>query len=246
MQFNDETNLSGICNEVDFLLGTDSTEYAIAQKTRNINRWFDRVVSLILQSDSKWEWDDNNHTDLPISVSSLVANQQDYSMSGAGFLKILKVECKNSSGDFVPLKQIDYTQKKNVALTEYQKTAGSPNEFDLVADSMFLYPKPSYASSGGLKVYFQRIPDYFVAGDTTQEPGFAAPFHRILSYGAALDYALAKNMTSKIGMLQNEITKLENGLISHYSDRDKDMRIRMTLKKEDYSVGEDYKRSVNW
>jgi len=200
---------------------------------------------LILQADNRWQWDDTNYTDLPIATASL-ADQQDYSISGAGFLRILKVECKNSAGDWIALKQIDINQLKGTAMTEYRETAGTPAEFDLIGESIFLYPKPSYVSSGGLKVYFQRVPDYFTADDTTQEPGFAAPFHRLLSYGAALDYAIAKEMQGKIPFLQNEINKLEIGVIEFYSTRNRDFKQRITLEKEDYSVGEDYPESVGW
>ena len=89
MVFSDSSTKQGLVEEIDFLLGTDATDYPTAQKTRNINRWFDRVISLILQADAKWEWDDTNYTDLPIATASLVANQQDYSISGTEFLKIL-------------------------------------------------------------------------------------------------------------------------------------------------------------
>ena len=246
MQFSDTTNLQGIVQEIDFLLGTDATEYAVAQKTRNVNRWYDRAVSLILQSDSRWQWDDTNLTELPIATTSLVANQQDYSFTGAGFLKVLKAECKDRDGTWLPLQQIDISQKKDVAMSEYRSTAGTPREFDLMGESLFLWPVSDYASAGGLKIYFQRMPDYFVAADTTQEPGFAKPFHRLLSYGAAYDYAIAKNMVQKVTWLQNEIAKLEQGIVEHYSNRNKDFRIRMTLEKEDYSADEDLPESVDW
>ncbi len=248
MVFSDSTGKGGIIEEIDFLLQTDATDYPVAQKTRNCNRWYDRAVTIILQADSKWEWDDLNKTDLPISTTSLVANQQDYSISAAGFLKILKVECKDSAGNWGALRQIDQSQRKDIAMTEYREVAGTPVEFDLFSNSIFLYPKPSYASSGGLKVYFQRTPDYFEADDTDTEPGFAVPYHRLLSYGAALDYCIANNMAGRIPMLQNEISRLEGGLIQHYSSRNKDMKNTITLEKENYGVAEEDigRESVDW
>lgn len=249
MELTNTGTYGGLIEEIDFILGTDSTDYPTAQKVRNVNRWYDRAVSLILLSDSRWEFDDLNHTDLPIGTTSLVANQQDYSVSTAGFLKILKVECKNSSGDWIALKQIDKAQFKNIAMAEYQETAGTPAEFDLTSNSVFLYPKPSYASSGGLKVHYQRVPDYFTTADTTQEPGFAQPFHRLLSYGAAYDYAIANGMVNKPTMLKNEIRELEAGLVDFYSSRDKDFKNRLTLEHENYGVDEEElggKESVDW
>lgn len=247
MVFNDDSLKQGIVNDIDFILGTTTTDFSLANKTRCVNRWLDRATGLILQADGKWEWDDSNQTDLPIATTSLVANQKDYAISGATFLKVLKVECKDSTGDWRALDQIDTTQRKKVLLDDPDETAGSPTQFDLRYNSIFLFPKPSYASSAGLKVYYQRVCDYFVAGDTTQEPGFAAPFHRLLSYGASLDFAIANNMSGKISLLREEIAKLEFGLVEHYSSRNKDFRNRLSLAKEDYST-DDYEGEVsaNW
>ena len=239
MQFNNETNNNDLVSDVGFILTgsySGTSDYNINDITRNINRWLDRAVSLILLSDSKWEWDDTNQTDLPIGTTALVVNQRDYSISGTGFLKVLKVECKDSADNWHPLIQIDATQRKRTLLDDPNETAGTPYRFDLRYNSLFLFPKPSYASSGGLKIYYQRVCDYFVVGDEAQEPGFAAPFHRLLSYGAALDYAISQNMSGKIALCREEIMKLETGLISHYANRNKDFRNRITLKHEDYGI----------
>lgn len=251
MQFSDTSSYTGLVQDTDFLLwgtSTGTSAYAIADKTRNMNSWYDRTISLIMQADTKWQWDDTNLTDLPIATTSLVANQQDYSITDSGFLKILKVECKNSSGDWQALHQIDWNEKKDIAMDEYRETAGNPVEFDLLGNSIFLYPKPSYASSAGLKVYYQRTPDYFTSSDTTQEPGFATPFHRILSLGAAYDYALANGMTTKITILEKEIAKMESAIIDFYSTRNKDLKNRISIEQEDYSADSDYigQQAVGW
>lgn len=247
MEFYNDTTKNGICQEIDFIVGSDVNEYPLTQKARNVNRWLDRVVTLILRSDGKWNWDDANYSDLPIGTLNLVANQQNYSISGNELLKLLKVECADSDGTFTPLYQIDTRENKNEAMSEIMKTAGTPQYFDLINNTFILYPKPSYSYTGGLKIYYQRIPDYFTSTDTTQVPGFAEPYHRILSYGAALDFAISKNMTGRIPMLREEIAKLEEGLIEHYSSRNLDLKNRMTLRSEDYGC-EDYEgeRSVDW
>lgn len=246
MQFNDTTNLNGICQEIDFLLGTNSTDYPLKEKTRNINRWNDKATSLILQADNKMEFDDANFENLPVGTMDLIADQQDYSPNESGLLKILKVECKDSVGGWNALKQIDKSQFKNIAMDEYRKVAGIPVEFDLTANSFILYPKPNYSSADGLKIHYQRIPDYFEDDDEEKEPGFAPIFHRYLSLGASLDYAMANSMYNKVSMLQGEISKMEVGIIEFYSSRDKDFKNRITLEKEDYSAGADEPESVDW
>jgi hypothetical protein len=237
MQFSDTTNKLGLVQDIDFILFSDTTStspYAIADKTRNMNSWYDRAVSLILRADGRWEWDDNNKTDLPIATAALVANQQDYEMSGATFLKILKVEVKSQSGDWLPLDPISIADKKTESMTDYLKTAGTPQKYDKLGNSLFLYPKPSYGADASLKVYYQRNVDHFAAADTTDVPGFAEIFHRYLSFGAAFDYALANGMNGKVNTLSPIITRMESDIVDFYSDRGKDENVSITLQQENY------------
>ena len=238
------TNIQTI---IDNLLGTDSTEFTAANKALYSNIALDEVIALILQADSKWEWDDTNRTDLPIATTSLVANQQDYSFNGSGFLKILKIELKDAGGNWRTLRQIDLQEKRNIAIGDYRTTAGTPVEYDLYANSIFLYPKPSYASTGGMKVYYQRVADYFASDDTTQEPGFAELFHALIPYKAALTYAISKSMMGKIGLLREEIAKMEQNLIEHYSSRNRPQKTSMSVRKENYQMDEyEAEESVGW
>lgn len=238
MQYSDTTTYQGLVQDTDYVLFGSSTEtspYAIADKTRNINSWYDTVASLIIKADDRWEWDDNNKTDLPIATTSLVANQQDYNISGESFLKILKIEIKDSSGNWRALNPISLEDKRKESMTDYQKTAGTPSEYDKLGNSVFLYPKPSTSITGGLKVYFQRNVTHFIAGDTTKVPGFAELYHRILSYGAAFDYAVANGMSTKMSVLSSLISNMKADLVEYYSQRnDRDDEPTMSLEKENY------------
>ena len=249
MVYSDTSLKQGILEDIDFLLGTDSSDYPTAQKTRNINRWYDVSVSIILQADGKWEWDDLNATDLPIATTSLAAERADYSIDTT-FLEVTRVECKDENGNWIKLKQFNQTELPNTALGEFLETSGTPELYDLRANSIILYAKPSYASSGGLKVYFKRNVSYFTASDTTKEPGFASPFHRLLSYGAAYDYCVANAISTKLPILEKEIEKLKLGLLTFYSSKDKDIKLRMNLRGEDYGANQNLsysgEKNVNW
>jgi len=242
MQYNSHASNQDIISDITFLLTgsyATTTDFHINGKTRCVNRWYNRVVSLILQADNRWEWDDTNQTDLPIATTTLVASQQDYQISGVTFLRINRVEVLNNAGDYQQINPISQQDLRGTALSEYKETAGMPQEYDLIGDSFFLYPKPASASvtlTAGLKVYFQRNVVAFTTTDTTAVPGFAEPFHRILSFGAAMDYAIANNLTSKISIFQNEINKLEAGLIEFYSNRHRDSKVRMRLKNKNYAI----------
>ena len=253
MVFSDSTNKQGIVDDTYFLLDivdSGTTDYPIAQVARNVNNWYDRVVNWILKADGNWEWDDENFTSTrPIATTALVADQQDYSMAGEGILKLIRVECQDSSGNWLRLNPFNQDQRRTVALTEYRKTSGSPREYDLLYNSIFLYPAPSYAASGGLKIYYQRDFDHFTVADTLQAPGFDPLFHRILSYGAALDYAVSKTMPVRKAEMQGFIDDLRHDLESHYARKDRDKKIKITLQKEDLGATDDYtmgQESVGW
>ena len=193
MQFLDSSTKQGIVEEIDFLAGTNSTSYPTAQKVRNVNNWYYQVIAWILASESTWEWDDSNYTDFPIATATLVASQEDYTLPVAAtsanastFLKLLGISVKDSGGNWVKLRRLDESEAPNFDLEEAFETAGLPRFYKEIGNSVKLLPAPAAASttlSSGLKVYFQRTMDEFTASDTTQQPGFAAPFHRILSLG---------------------------------------------------------------
>lgn len=246
MVFSDTTTFLGIIQDIDFILFGSSaagSAYAIADKTRNINNWYDRAVSIIIKSDDRWEWDDNNKTDFPIATTNLVANQQDYNISGESFLKILKIEIENSSGDSNPLQPISLEDKRTESMTDYKKTAGTPLEYDKFGNSVFLYPKPSTDIAGGLKIYYQRNVTHFTATDDTKVPGFVELYHKLLSYGAAFDYALSNGMNSKMSSLSALIANMERDMTLYYSTRnDRDDIPMMSIEDENY--GQDTENSL--
>jgi len=219
MVFSDSTDKQGIVEEVRFLTGTNSSTYPIAQLTRNVNRALDKVTSTIISADGRWQWDDSNETDYPIATSDLVSGQKEYVLSN-NFLTIYRVEWKDSNGNWVLGVPIDQRDIKE-AIDEFQKTDSTPLYYDKINDSLFLFPKPNYNSTDGLKVYYQRNTTYFTASDTVKEPGFGRQFHRLLSLYAAKDYAVARKQ-EMVTPFTNEIQKLEDELERFYGARSED------------------------
>lgn len=231
---------SDITTDIDFLVKSDSTTYPIAQKTANVNRALDTVVSAILGADGRWQWDDTNYTDLPIGVTDLVSGQQDYSFD-TEYLVLTRLEVQDSDGKWRYLTPIDqndlnysrtvladnipgYTPVEGQSLTDFLSTPGKPVYYDKIASSVFLYPKPNYNLTGGLKAYFQRKADYFTVSDTTKEPGFAKHLHRYLSLSAAYDFALTNGL-AKASTLRQELSVLEQKITDFYAYRPKDEKV---------------------
>jgi hypothetical protein len=246
MVFNDTTgNGQGIVQDVYFNVNADANSYPIADVTRNVNRAYDKVVSHILLADGRWEFDDQNATNLPIGTTDLVLGQKDYSFDPT-FLIVSRVEVQDQNGNWIamsPFNQSDIPRGgipgyiPSQSLTDFLGTNGVPQYYDKMANSIFLYPAPSYNLTGGLKVYFQRNVSYFVPTDTTKTPGFSNLFHRLLSMEATLDYARAKNLDIGLphGRIPNsfvaERDQLYIDLENYYSRKSKDENIQMRIRK---------------
>lgn len=246
MVFSDTATKLGLVQDIDYLLfgnSVDTSPYLIADKVRNVNNRLDETVSLIMKSDARWKWDDDNQTDQPIGTINLVSEQAEYELAGATYLKILRVEVLDNNGNYQLVKPIDEKNVQNQSLTEFLKTPGMPRVYDKNGEYIWLYPKPSSALttlSSGLKIYYQRLPSYFTAADTTKSPGFNPLYHKILSMGAAIDYAIPNGLTDKMAMLIPLLTTMQNEMATFYADRAGDEKTRMTTRGEDYGGGSGY------
>ena len=216
MQFYYNSDRSSICDDVDFLCRSTSASYLLLDKLRNINQAYNDVVGLIWQSSDRWQYNDTNDDELPIAVADLVHGQQDYELDTAA-QRVRRVEILDSAGNYLKLKPIDQGDV-SIAMTEYNKTPGTPLYYDLLGRSIFLYPPPSsgYATmTSGLAVYVDRDVTQFTSASTA-EPGFARPFHRLLSVRAALDFEQDPNQRNLLFEMRN---RLEKGLARFYSHR---------------------------
>lgn len=237
MVFSDVTNGQGLIQDITFLTGASLTEYPIADRTRNINEHSRRVLTTILNAQDEWDFDDNNHTDFPILTTNLIANQQDYSLPIAdeGMLKIKRVEVTYDGTNRYRANSIDINEisKATDATTIAQEFNTTSPFFDLQYGSLFLYPIPTTDVINGLNILIDRDISPFVVGDTTRTPGFDSVFHRILSYGAAYDWALARG-GKNIQNLYAEYLRMMQELAEFYSSKQKDRNIILKASYENY------------
>lgn len=240
MQYNSVSDSSGIVQDADFWIATDSIKYPIVAKTRSANEWVRKVATWIWQSTGDWEFDDSNQTTLPVATRDMVDEQQDYALPTSAF-KIDRCEVKDSNGDFQLITPIDKSEVSESAMSELLETAGMPVYYDLVGDSIILYPKPSATLTtitDGLKLYLSRDISSFTSTDTTKEPGFMPYFHRIISIGMAYDYAVSKGMREKASILKKMIfgdptvgdQGLKGELKEAYGSRHRDFKNKLRVK----------------
>lgn len=204
----------------------------LATFTRKINGGLKRVASLIMQSDGRWQWDDNNNTDYPIATTALAEDQQDYALA-VTHLKITRVEVKDSVGNWRLLTPIDKADVYNQSITDFESTSGLPTYYDKLANSIFLYPKPDYSQSASLKVWFQRPPSYFTTADTTKVPGVNSLYHELIALIACRDYALDKTLKSAKGLAER-VLLLEQDLIESYALRSHDEKLGIKARPRSF------------
>lgn len=223
--------LNDIRSKINFLTSTNSTSFPDSLLVNEVNNALDRVTSLIMASDGRWQWDDENQTDLPIATTSLVSGQQDYTLA-VSHLGIVRVEVQDNStptSAWHKLTPIDSADLYALAQTDYLSNNGMPTYYDKIGNSFFLYPAPNYSQNASLKIYFKRGPSYFTTGDTTKTPGFNSLYHELIPLWVAYSYAIA-NGKQNATLLMNQIQLKEDALREDYSLRDKDDRPKLRTR----------------
>lgn len=237
-----------IKTRIYFLTGSDSASFVDADITIGVQRAQERVAELILKADAKWQFDDLNHTDLPIAKGALVSGQQDYSITNS-FLTVDRVEIFDANGNKTRVSQIDQQQLKrdrSIALAQgetnrtgaYKYPNGIPTEYDISGSSIFFYPTPNFA--GSFLVYYTRAPKLFdyttgmftdATGSTTSTPGFNSLFHDLIALWPSYDYGIkaGKQNTDRIFL---EIQRKELDLTEFYGNRNRDDRPRLTVSTD--------------
>ena len=227
-----------ILTQVRTFMRVDSTQWSTAKITYSVNNWLDRVAGYAIGADQRFQWDDTNHTKLPIGTTNLVANQDEYSFltdeQGNQILTLTRIDCKDSEGVWRQLTPIDQAQISPQALDEFMKEPADPLYYDKIADNVIkLYPSSDTTVSAGLKFYFQRTPSYFEATDTTKQPGVANILHRGFVIASAYDGAIALGLPN-LNALSVEMAKEEAKMQEYFMNRTKDERKVLTGRRNSY------------
>jgi hypothetical protein len=238
MVFSDSVTNLGIVQQVRSFMRVDSTQWSTAKIVNSVNSYLDRVAGYAIGADRRFQWDDTNHTKLPIGTTNLVANQSDYSFltdeQGNRILTLTRIDVKDSNGDWIQLRPIDQFEVDG-ALDEFYPTAGQPLYYDKINDNVVrLYPKPLTSVTSGLKFYFQRTPSYFTASDTTKEPGVAAILHRGFVISASYDGAITLGLPN-VQPLSVEMQREEELMKEYFLNRNNDTKLSLGSKTKAYN-----------
>jgi hypothetical protein len=221
--------ISELDSDVDFLCGSTSATYSPTNKRRNMNIAYRDVARIIWESDGGWNYDDANATTLPKATTTLVHGQQDYSLPSTA-QRVERLEILDGAGNYIKLNPLDKDEIRTGLPEFLGGTYGTPLYYELVGESILLYPTPHSAQvtlAAGLTIYMNRDVTDIAVSATTTSPGFASPFHRILSYAATLDF-IQDNQDRQFYILQKE--RLEQGMRTYYSKRGQEIKTRIKPK----------------
>lgn len=231
--FSDTSTNTGLVQQIRKMMRVDSAQWPTANIVASCNNWLDFISGYAIGADKRFQWDDTNHTKLPIGTTNLVANQSDYSFltdeQSNTIITLTRIDMlRATGGDYKQLLPIDHTQIDG-ALDEFYSATGVPEYYDKIADNIIrLYPTPSASITSGLKFYFQRSPSYFVAADTTKSPGVAPILHRGFVIASAYDGALTLGLAN-LQALSVERERERQIVIDYFAkDRSQDEMARFT------------------
>lgn len=237
--FSDTSTNTGGIQQVRKLMRVDSTQWPTVNIVVSFNNWLDFIAGYAIGADKRFQWDDTNHTKLPIGTTNLVANQSDYSFlqdeQSNTIITLTRIDMLQATGgDYKQLLPIDQTQVDG-ALDELYPSTGVPEFYDKIADNIIrLYPTPSASITTGLKFYFQRSPSYFVAADTTKSPGVAPILHRGFVIAGAYDGALTLGLPN-LNALAQERERERQTVVDYFAkDRSNDETVRFIPEFQPY------------
>lgn len=202
IQFSDPTYRTGIIEGIEDKTNTQSatsTSYPLRVKTRDVNiaeANFQIIANRAVDGGMR-PADDTNHEDYPIIYLNIVPNQQDYPVTvdedGNQINAIYKVRILEPDGvTWKTLKQINQNQIDDSYLN--RTSGGTPSEYYINANGIFLVEKPNYESIGGMEIFVARTPDYFVYTDTIKVSGIPDVFHEYLILRPSYFYCLSKGL----------------------------------------------------
>ena len=100
--FSDTSGNLGIVQQMRSMMRVDATQWPTYKIVNSCNNYLDTITGFAIGADRRFQWDDTNHTALPIGTTNLVANQSDYSFltdqQGNTILTLTRLEVLDSSG----------------------------------------------------------------------------------------------------------------------------------------------------
>lgn len=252
--------LGDVANKARSLSHTDRQSYTAANLLIDINIWYQKAVSMIFESQDDSSFDDQRNTTYPITTSPFVLNGTDNLFSNRdisvpvseGLLKLRRLDVTYDGTNYFRANPFDggvpswgMADPTNAAalLAEDNNFIKQNPQYSFKYNSFFIYPRASASditSGAKVRAEWERNITPFTSSDYTVDPddssvipGFDAPFHPILAYGAAYEFANANNLP-QLQNIKQDLMDWEARLRTAYGRKDLDMVLGMKAAPESY------------
>lgn len=219
------------------LTHTDVGSYPDASMLIDINLWYQKIVSMIFDSQDDSDFDDQRNSNYPIVTTPLVAAQRDYSIPvSEQVLKIKRVDVTYDGTNWFRATPFDNGVPQwgfgNASNEDANMIKSSPR-YDIQYNSIFLYPlavAADVSAGASMRVEWERavVPfsqtaDYNAStmSTSTSVPGIDITWHPMLAYGAAYEFANANNLP-QLGNIKQDLQDWEARLRNAYGRKDLD------------------------
>lgn len=240
--------LSDVNTKITNLTGVDTNQYASTDRVIDINVWYQKVVSIILDSQDESDYDDPNQTQYPIVTFPLSLNRDYLFEPGISMLKIKDVSITYDGVNYYKAKPTD-TGSSYYATAPASATAQNAkidNQFskvcpgyDMKYNAFWIYPlanSTDITNGAQAIVEFFRQPVEFTLSDLTagtKSPGFDASFHAFLAYGPAYEYCRSKGLP-QTEAIYRDLLDLEGRIRRQYSSKQLDRRYQLVTDYQNY------------
>lgn len=223
------------------MVNADTVSYPDANLLIDINIWYQKIVSMILESMDEQDFDDMRKTDYPIKTTPMMAGQRDYSIPvSEKVLKIKRVDLSYDGVHYYKANPIDDGEVNygwgndtdiDANFSQYQP------RYDPKYNSLFIYP--TGVANGVVRVEWERNVTPFTSSDytsvitdSTVVPGFDDPFHPMLAAGPAWEFAVQRQLP-QMAQLTTSLQDWELRLRAAYGKKNLDRELSLGVYQDD-------------
>lgn len=239
--------LGDIANKARALTHTDTSQYTTANILIDINEWYQKVVSMIVESQDDDTFDDQRSTTYPIFPIALVAGQRDYPIPvSVGCLKIRRIDITYDGSNYYRATPFDdgvtswgFGNSTNEDINMIKQAPRYRAKYNAI----FVYPlavATDVSAGATMRVELERNIVPFTSSDYTADPndstvipGFDAVFHMFIAWGTAYDYAVAQNLPQQ-KILGQTVADWEQRLRTAYGRKNLDTVLFMRPAYDNY------------
>lgn len=213
----------------------NSTSYTAYKFARDVNNALLDYQMLALKANGGWQFDDTNQAAQALKSINVVSGTNSYNVlvddetSANQILDIERVEIAIDAGlsNYVILEQYNEMDSDQSIIQDATVT-GLPSHYYVRSGTIYLYPKPNYSATSGLKVWVSRTTTYFLGTDTSKVAGIPHTHQKYLVLKPAYEYCVV-NLPSRANGILLLLQQAEKEIKEYYVSRNKSVHRTMEM-----------------